>query len=230
MANPLIQRLMPADLEAVLQLYAEEAPGVPPDHLDPRSAEELAGYLDGSTGRAFGVRDGRRIDAVGLLRLPEATAFAGQPPFPYVPPADWPQLSAFAESTLVRSAARGRGHQRALIKARTVAAEAAGRRWLCAAAHPENRTSWVNLLKSGFVLVGFRQEPQLRLGFLRPLGGASLALRPETQRRIELADRDGHAGALAEGLVGVALGSDGTLLYRLPVRPYALPGVATAAA
>jgi len=230
MTNPLIQRLMPADLEAVLQLYAEEAPGVAPDHLDPRGPEELAGYLDGSTGRAFGVRDGRRLDAVALLRLPGTDAFPGQPPFPFVPAADWPQLSAFSECTLVRSAARGRGHQRALIRARTAAAEAAGRRWLCAAAHPDNRASWQNLLKSGFVLVGVRREPKLRLGFLRPLGGASLALRPETERRVGPDDLDAHGAALAEGLVGVALGSDGALLYRRPIRPYALPGVATVAA
>jgi hypothetical protein len=211
-------RLNPGELPAIQRLFAEEAPGLPDGFVQPRGEVELMGYLDGSAGQAFGVFDDRLLQAVGLLRLPEPEAFAGQPTFPFVPSADWPQLTAFGECVLVRKWVRGRGHQRALIKARALAAQAAGRRWFCAGVHVENRRSWRNLLLSGFLLVGCRAEPNPRFGFLRPLHGTALPLRPQTVARVRLDDPVGLQAALAAGLVGAALEEGQRLLFRHPAQ------------
>jgi len=220
-----VVRLNPGELPAIQRLFAEEAPGLPDGFVQPRGEIELMAYLDGSAGQAFGAFDDRLLQAVGLLRLPGPDACAGQPAFPFVPSADWPQLTAFGECVLVRKWARGRGHQRALIKARALAAQAAGRRWFCAGVHVENRRSWRNLLLSGFLLVGCREEPgQARFGLLRPLNGASLALRPRTVERVALENLAGLQAALAQGLVGAALDGEARLLFREPVRAGALAG------
>ncbi|HKY94574.1 MAG TPA: hypothetical protein VJL84_04680, partial [Kiloniellales bacterium] len=154
-----------------------------------------------------------------------------RPPFPYVPAPDWPARTAFGECVVVRAAARGRGYQRLLIKARSAAAEAAGRRWLCAGVHLENGHSWRNLLKSGFLMIGCRDEPPPpRLGFLKPLNGSSLPLRPETVRRVACHDIDGHRAAFRAGLIGAGFDGEERVLYRAPVRAAAVAPGGTARA
>lgn len=214
-----VVRLNQADLPTLLRLIAEEAASLPPDFLQARGEPELLGYLDGSRGQAFGVFEGQALQAMALLRLPAKGDFAGSPAFPLVPTPDWPQGTAFLESTLVRRWARGHGLQRRLIKARAIAAEAAGRRWLCTGVHPENVVSWRNLMRSGLLLVGCRPEPApARFGFLRPLNGASLPLRPGTVRRVHGDNLKDLQSALAVGLIGAALEPDGSLLFRASAR------------
>jgi hypothetical protein len=68
-------------------------------------------------------------------------------------------------------------------------------------------------------MIGCREEPSPpRLGFLRPLNGSSLPLRPETLRRVALDDVAGHRDAFAAGLVGAGLDEERRVVYRAPVR------------
>lgn len=151
---PLVERLGPDDFAALLALYEEVAASLPTGRLQRRDAANVASYLGGGFGGAFGIRQQGRLVAAGLLGAPRTNPRLALPPFPGIPPADWPAQVALAESAVVLSAARGRGYQRALLQARIAAARAQGRRWICSGVHLANLPSWRNLLASGFRVAG----------------------------------------------------------------------------
>jgi GNAT superfamily N-acetyltransferase len=198
--------LGPADLARVEALQAEVARGLPPGFLWPRPAGDLAAMLDGTRGATFGILEGSRLVAAGMLRLPSADHPNVGPPLGPVPEGDMPHRAAFLESTMVRPEARGRGCQRTLIEARRAHAVAAGMRWLCAGVRLANARSWANLLACGLVIAGWRDDPGwLLIGLARPLAGPELVTDPGDARRVELPDEAGHRAALDDGYLGVRL-------------------------
>lgn len=107
--QPQVDRLGPADLAELVALYDAVAAGLPRGQMRPRDAANLAPYLGGAEGAAFGIREDGRLVAAALLGQPRQRAGVALPRFPGIPAADWPAKVAFAESAVVLPAARGRG-------------------------------------------------------------------------------------------------------------------------
>ncbi len=177
---------------------------LPPGFLQPRSEDELHGYLDGSHGVAYGVLEPSGLAGWSLLRLPSASVPNNGSPFPRVPAEDRAQRLAFLENGLVHPASRGRGYQRAMYVARARHAKRVGMRWLAGGVHLLNAPSWTNLLAGGMRIVGIRSDGGYPiLGLLEGLAGTRLATDAEDAVVVKLADAAGHEAALGAGRIGV---------------------------
>jgi GNAT superfamily N-acetyltransferase len=204
-----LRTLRRPDLAQALRLQQAVLPTVAPGHMRLRGPDELAGYLDGSAGLGFGVIERDTLVAMTLLRVPSARRPSAGAPYPRVPPADWPLDTAMVEGVLVHPAARGRGHQRALVGRCRDAAAAISMRWLCAAVHAANDISLRNMLRVGFAVTGVRQiTPGPMLALLMSAAGVPLATDPDDQMQCALDDVDALQACFAQGYTGLALAGE----------------------
>jgi hypothetical protein len=217
-----LRPLRPADIDLVVELQRTVVAPLPDGFVRPRPPEELAAYLDGSAGAAFGVVDSDWLAAAALLRLPSPARPNAGRPMPLVPAADWPRHACFVENAMVRHAARGHGLQRLLFDARRAHAARAGMRWICAGVHVHNTHSWTNLVTMGMTIVGIRFDTgQPLFGLLDSLGAAFPHIDDRDLALVRALDAERHEVRLAEGYVGVRLAHDGALIYarRLDASP-----------
>lgn len=209
-ATPQVRVLGPSDLQALLELRAAALAGVPEGFVRPRTVQDLESLLAGSSGVVFGVEQHGVLVASALL----STAPAGAESFPRIPAAEWPRRAVLFEGAMVHPAQRGRGFQRALLRARIRHARAAGVRWFCAGVGFSNVASCRNLLAEGFSIVGLRTFSGARVfGVLRT---ADAPLPADSQRllRVPAGDPARHEAVLALGYIGTELLPDGRMLYR----------------
>ena len=220
-----LRTLNPADLDAILDLQAEVLAPLAKGFIRPKPATELAAYLDGRRGAAFGVEERGRLVAIAFLMLPgRDSPNAADLPFMLVPPADWSFATAFLENTMVLESARGRGLQSALVDARLAHARAAGMRWICSGVHFRNRASWRNLLARGLVVADCREDRGYpALGMLGALGEAELRYDPDDAIDVAAADFAAHRAALAAGRVGTRQDRATTRFCRRLAPPAARP-------
>ena len=199
-----LRALRPADLDSILDLQAEVLAPLAKGFIRPKPASELAAYLDGRRGAAFGVEEEGRLVAIAFLMLPgPASPNPADLPFRLVPAADWSFATAFLENTMVVESARGRGLQSALVDARLAHARAAGMRWICSGVHFRNRASWRNLLARGLVIADCREDRGYpALGLLGALGAAELRYDPDDAIDVPAAYFAAHRAALAADRVG----------------------------
>jgi GNAT superfamily N-acetyltransferase len=235
-ATPRLRRLDAEDLAAVVELQQAACAGVPPGFVHAKREAELAGFLDGSLGAAYGIAEGATLAAMALLRLPGAArpgpglreALAspdmvvarGLPE--RIAEEDWALRTAFLENAMVLPAARGRGHQGALLDARLAHAAAAGMRWIFAGIHFRNAISRSNLLRRGLAIGGIRfDRAEPVLGMLRALDPVALACEPADTITVKGDDPAQHRAALARGYIGVRDAAQGAVVYRklAPARP-----------
>lgn len=209
-----VRQLEPADLPAFVDLQQAVCTTVADGFVRAKSDAQLAAYLDGSIGLAFGITDGSWLAAVALLRLPREDAPNGGMPFPVVPPADWPRHACLAENAMVRPAARGHGLHRLLFDVRRAHAAGAGMRWLCAGVHLHNSRSWSNLLQMGMAIVGIRFDTgHPVIGLTTALDGLGPDYDPADLALVAAHDAPAHEARLADGYVGVRLAHDGGVIY-----------------
>lgn len=225
-------RLLRADdLDAILALQDDVMRLGPADRVRMRNAAVLGRYLDASRGLAFGIDaapGARALDAVGLLHLPSAVMPNNEPGMPLVPVADWPLDSALLMGGMVRPARRGRGLQRLLIDCRRRAALAVGMRWVCAGVVLGQVASISNLMRSGFVITGIRDEavgPVLAL--VSSASGRSVATAADRRASVGLADARSIARLLADGHAGVCVASGALQFERLIPSLTLCPGTAS---
>jgi GNAT superfamily N-acetyltransferase len=212
---PQLQRLTIADLAEVASLYEVVAARLPTGFIRAKRTHELAAYLDGTEGVAYGIASGAGLAAVSLLRLPVVAHPNGGPPFPLVPATDWPLHACFLENAMVRPEARGRGYQRALLDVRLAHAASAGMRWVCGGVRLRNVVSWRNLLATGMVIAGIRFDPGYPvIGVLRATNGMALASDPGDCILVDVDDSARHQAALAAGYVGARVAGDGRVVYQ----------------
>ena len=211
-----IRALTAADLPAAVALQRQVERDLPAGFLRGKTEEELAAYLQGHVGVAYGVCSGATLLSMALLRLPAAKHPLSGECFPFVPEADWPLRAAILEHAMVYPGARRSGYQQALICARIAhARRCAGVRWICAGVQLANAASWRNLLRSGLVIVKSRaQAGRTLLALLMSLDNAVLHTRLSDQRWVIEQDADGHAAALRAGYIGVRPGMGGTVIYQ----------------
>lgn len=216
-----LRRLTISDVGRVQALQATVARDLPPGFLRPKTDAEVCAYLDGTDGVAYGLVDGATFAAIGLLRIPTGARAMTGPPFPLVPPDDWPWRACFLEHAMVHPDARGLGYQRALLDARLGYAARTAMRWTCAGVRLDNVASWRNLLAAGLVIAGIRFDLDAPvIGLLRACDGTSLAAPAGDETVVAIDDDAGHRAALGDGRVGVRIASDGSVRYRryrLPV-------------
>ena len=214
-APPPVRRLTVADLAAVVELQAAVADGLPPGFLWPRTERELSHYLDGTLGVAYGIAEGGALLAASLLRVPDGGHPLPGPRFRHVPEADWARHACFLANTMVLPAARGRGHQRALVGARLAHAASAGMRWMCAGVALRNSVSWANLLVKGLAIADIRCDLGYPIiGLLRAVGAPELASDPNDQVVVGAHDHVRHQAALQAGYLGTCLAPGGAVIYR----------------
>lgn len=212
-----LRRLARFDLPELLALQESATDGLPAHFLWPKTEGELAGFLDGALGAAYGVIERGELVAIALLRLPSEKHPLEGPPFPHVPKQDWPHGAGFLAHTIVAPRARGRGYQRALFDARLEHARRERLRWLCAGVQLDNVVSWRNLLAKGMAIAGVRFDTGHPLiGVLRALAAPeALATDPGDVRRVRADDASGHDAALRYGYLGVRLEADEVIYQRL---------------
>lgn len=222
--RPTVRLLRAGDAARLQRLHADSAGSFPAYWMRSRSAAELAGYLDGTRGLAFGVIEQDQLLSVGLLRLPSPTQPNSGDPFPRIPAADWRLDTAVLDGALVHPAARGLGYQRVIIeRGRAVVADL-GLRWLAAGVHLANVASWRNLLRHGFAITGTRQqETGTFLTLLTGGDGGRLATDEARSVRVRIDDAQGIALHLAEGYAGVALDHHHLVCSRLVLEVAMLP-------
>jgi GNAT superfamily N-acetyltransferase len=221
-----LRRLTISDIDRIRTLHATAGRDLPPGFIRRKTDAQMCGYLDGTDGVAYGILDGGKLVAMGLLRIPTGAPRAGGAPFPLVPPEDWPFRACFLEHTMVHPRARGRGHQRTLLEARLRYAAGTTMRWTCGGVRLLNLASWRNLLAAGMVIAGVRRDPGYAvIGLLRAVDGRPLTASPGDELAVAIGDVTGHERALADGRVGVRMATDGTVRYR----PYG-PAIAASAA
>jgi hypothetical protein len=212
---PRLRQLTPADLARMVELQAAVTAGLPAGFIRPKTARDLASFVDGTLGVAYGIVEGAALSAVSLLRLPSGHHPHKSRPFPLVPEEDWPLSACFLESTMVAPVARGRGYQRALVDARLSHAASVGMRWVCAGVHLQNAVSWANLLSRGMAIAGIRLDLGYPLlGLLRALAGPALSSDPCDRITVCAQDHAQHQLALQAGYIGVHLTPDGAVTYR----------------
>lgn len=189
--------------------------GLPPGFLFPKTEAEFRAYIDGTLGGAWGIGGGDRLLAAALLRVPGEGRPNLGPRICLVPEEDWPLHACFLQNTMVAPAARGRGHQRALLDARVAHAAAVGMRWVCAGISLENVVSWANLLARGMVIADMRSD--LGHPILGLLGSSDpSALLSDAKRRtiVRAHDHAQHHAALRDGHVGVRLTRERSVIYQ----------------
>jgi GNAT superfamily N-acetyltransferase len=221
-----LRRLTISDIDRIRTLHATAGRDLPPGFIRRKTDAQMCGYLDGTNGVAYGILDGGMLAAMGLLRIPTGASRAGGPPFPLVPPEDWPFHACFLEHTMVHPRARGRGLQRTLLDARLRYAAGTTMRWTCGGVRLLNVASWKNLLSAGMVIAGIRRDPGYAvIGLLRAVDGRPLTAHAGDELAVAIDDVAGHERALADGRVGARIAVDGTVRYR----PYG-PAIVTASA
>jgi GNAT superfamily N-acetyltransferase len=221
-----LRRLTITDIDRIRALHATAGRDLPPGFIRRKTDAQMCGYLDGTNGVAYGILDGGALAAMGLLRIPTGGSRAGGPPFPLVPPDDWPFHACFLEHTMVHPRARGRGYQRALLEARLRYAAGTTMRWTCGGVRLLTVASWRNLLAAGRVIAGIRRDPGYAvIGLLRAVDGRSLTAPAGDETAVAIDDVVGHERALADGRVGVRMATDGTVRYR----PYGRAATSAAA-
>lgn len=205
-----------ADLPAAVALQRHVESDLPAGFIRGKTESELAAYLGGVVGVAYGVCSGDELLSMGLLRLPTRQHPLTGECFPFVPEADWPLRAAILEHAMVSPSARRSGHQQALICARIAHAKRCeGVRWIGAGVQLTNAASWRNLMRGGLVLVKSRtQAGGTLIALLLSLDDAVLHTRPSDQRWVIEQDTDGHAAALSAGYFGVRPGLGGTVIYQ----------------
>ena len=208
--------LTAADLPAAARLQQQVGSDLPTGFLRGKTESELATYLSGRAGVAYGVSSGDMLLSMALLRLSGPQHPLTGERFPLVPEADWPLRAAILEHAMVAPAARRSGHQQALICARIAhARQCAGVRWICAGVQLTNAASWRNLMRSGLMVVRSRtQAGRTLLALLMSLDNAVLHTRLSDQRWVIEQDAGGHAAALRAGYFGVRPGMGGTVVYQ----------------
>jgi GNAT superfamily N-acetyltransferase len=214
---PAVRILGAADLGEVVALQEAVTGGLHEGYVRKMAEADLRAFLDGTAGRAYGVGAAGSLECFAMLRIPSKARPNPSvgPPFPIVPPEDWPLHAAFVANTLVLPASRGRGYQRALLERRIADAEAAGMGWLCGGAHLSNVVSWRNLLARGFVIGGVRVDIGLpAIGLVFGYGARSIATDPGDALYVPLGDVAAHQDAFAKGRVGVRVDPDGTIAYQ----------------
>lgn len=217
--TPMPRLLRHDDLDAVLALQDRVVRAAPPGRVRERTAATITGYLNASHGLAFGVAGAAgtgSLDAVGLLHLPSTSMPNGTDGMPRVPMADWPLETALLLGGMVHPERRGTGLQRRLIDCRRRAAAAAGMRWVCSGVLLFQVASIANLLRTGFVITGIRDEaagPVLALAASAP--GDAIATDAGEQVWIGYDDAHSIARLLADGFAGVRLTLDSLLFERL---------------
>jgi GNAT superfamily N-acetyltransferase len=220
-AGAAVKQLATADLADVVDLQAEVTAGLPAGFVWAKDEDRLRGYLDGRLGAAYGIVEGAALVAMALLRLPDPAHPNPGPRLRLVPEEDWPLRACFLENAMVRPAARGRGHQRALIEARLAHAASTGTRWACTGVRLRNAASWANLLAKGMVIADSRLDlgPPI-LGLLVPLQDPkALALDANDRRSVDARDHAGHRRALEAGYVGVRASADRAAVTYQRLRP-----------
>jgi GNAT superfamily N-acetyltransferase len=226
---PHLRTLTLADLNEVLQLQQLAIAGLPAGFVRPRSAPDLAGFLEGRLGAAVGILERDALVAMSLLILPD-----GKTPTESLDAEiekrgvsiaaglrarlseeDWGFSTCFLANALVHPAARGRGYQRLMIAARLKHAAAARMKWAFAGVHLENAASWRNLLAHEMAAVMVSPDPRHPLiGLLRGFGSAALATDARASISVCAADAAQHQAALQRGYIGTHLGPDGAVIYR----------------
>jgi hypothetical protein len=236
---PRVRQLASADLPAIVELQQSVLADLPAGFLRPRTANELAGYLDGTRGAAFGIEDGAGLAATGLVTLPSASEpgetlateiarrgvvySAGMRE--RISDEDWMRGTCFLGNDMVRRAARGRGYQRALITARLAHAAAADMRWAFSGVHLGNAASWRNLLAHGMAIIVVRFDPRHPvIGLIRAVSAPSIATDASDRLAVAAHEPSQHEAAVKAGYVGVRRGANGAVVYEK-----LLPSVARAA-
>jgi GNAT superfamily N-acetyltransferase len=195
-----LRQLGPNDLAALRELEAHAARGLPAGFMHPKPDAQLLAALCGDGGSAWGVVLHGSLVAAGLLSVPRVQP--GDPAFPRVPARDWPAACGFLSHALVLPAQRGKGLQRALVRARLSHARATGLRWVCAGTHLDNAASWRNLLAEGLAIVGLREDKgHPWIGVLRPVD-APLRATGEALH-VPLRQLQAHREALQRGHAGM---------------------------
>jgi hypothetical protein len=226
---PRARQLAPADLNGLLDLQQAVAADLPAGFLRPRSASELAGYLDGTRGVAYGISDGGALAATALLTLPSAAepgesleAEIAKRGVVFsmrlrerISARDWTRATCFLENAMVRREARGRGYQRALLTARLAHAASLDMRWAFAGVHLHNAVSWRNLLAHGMAIVVVRVDPQHpMIGLIRSFDASAVATDPSDRLSVAAHEPSQHQAALLDGYIGVGIGADGGVIYQ----------------
>jgi hypothetical protein len=208
--------LTAADLPAAIALQRHVESDLPSGFIRGKTESELAAYLGGAAGVAYGVCGGEVLLSMGLLRLPTRQHPLSGECFPLVPEADWPLRTGILEHALVLPSARRSGHQQTLIGARIAHAKrCAGVRWIGAGVQLANAASWRNLMRGGLVMVKSRSlAGRTLVALLMSLDEAVLQTRPADQRWVIEQDAAGHAAALGAGYFGVRPGLGGTVIYQ----------------
>jgi GNAT superfamily N-acetyltransferase len=226
---PHLRTLTLADLNEVLHLQQIAIAGLPAGFVRPRSAPDLAGFLDGRHGIAIGITEREALVAMSLLILPDGktpsenldaeiekrgvTLAAGLRA--RLSQEDWGFAACFLANDLVHPAARGRGYHRLMIEARLKHAAAAGMKWAFAGVHLKNTASWQNLLVSGMAAVMVSPDPRHPLlGLLRGLGAQALATDASASIFVSATDAAQHQAALQRGFIGAHRGPEGAVVYR----------------
>lgn len=232
--RPPVRQLTPADLARIVSLERDVRSGCPADFLRPRSESELAGYLDGTRGIAYGIAKGGVLAASALLTLPNpaepgeslAEGIAKRAVIiaaglrERISEEDWARGTSFLENAMVRREARGQGYHRALLAARLAHAAAAGMRWVFAGVHLGNAASWRNLLAHRMAIVVTRPDPRHpMIGLLRALGAPALASDAGDRLTVAAQEPSQHQAALMRGYVGTSLGPNGIVYEKLLPAP-----------
>jgi hypothetical protein len=206
------------DLDAIKALQRDVKATLSADLVQLKEEQELAAYIDGTMGAAFGIFDQDTLTAMALIRIPCAEYPNLLPPLPYVPKLDCSLHTAFLENAMVAPVARGRGYQRMLVNMRMAHAEAVGMRWVGAGSRLGNVISWRNLLASSMAIVALRiNNGQAVIGLLRPLINDALPSSIVNRRLVATHDTDGHLHALESGYIGTRITTTGFVVYQLSV-------------
>jgi GNAT superfamily N-acetyltransferase len=212
-----LRQLSMADAKAIQNLQEEVNLNLQEGFLRFKEPHELAAYLDGTVGAAFGIFDDGILSAMALVRIPNIEHPNQLEPLPHImPKSDFTLHTAVLENAMVAPHARGRGYQRALIDARVAYARKVGMRWIGVGARVANVVSWRNLLASGLVIVGVRVNGgQAFIGLLQSIEKRALLSSLTNRRLVPAEDADGHLRALEAGYVGTQLTSSGFVVYQL---------------
>lgn len=192
------QRLTARHLPAVIALHRAVVEGLPPGLVAHETDAFFADHLE-RLGRIYGVFEGDRLVAYGVLGLPVGDS----PNFGRDHGLSAAELATVAHVDGVAVAAdrRGAGLHRLLVGHRLAEAAACGRRIVLSTAAPDNTVSLVNLLACGLTVRGLVEKFGGRRYLLRRDIGAPA--RPAGESRwLPMADLPAHQRCFADGLVG----------------------------
>jgi hypothetical protein len=212
--SPLVRPLTVADLTDIVELQDAVTADLPVGFIRAKTEDELRAYLNGTRGVAYGIIENSHLSSVSLLRILDKKHPNQGTPFPLVPAEDGPLKACFLENTIVRPAARGRGHQRTLLDVRIAHAASAKMRWIWSGVHLQNSVSWANLLAKGMVIAGIPFDYGYPvIGLLRALGAPRLVSDSSDRMSVPANDPSRHNAVLQAGYIGVRLAPGGEVIY-----------------